>query len=511
MFDKVLIANRGEIAVPHHPHAAPARASRSVAVYSEADAHAPHVRDADEAVRIGPPPAAESYLTRTASLEAAREDRRARRSIRATASCRENAEFAAACEAAGHRLHRADAGADARLRPASTQRARLAARSGVPLLARHGPARDVDEALAAAERDRLSRDAQEHGRRRRHRHARLRRRGELCAKASSGAAPGVGATSATRGVFLESSSRARATSRCRSSATARARCVALGERDCSVQRRNQKVIEETPAPGCRRRRAALLRRGACASAARSATVGRDGRVRLRRRTRGEFYFLEVNTRLQVEHRVTEDVTGVDLVEWMMRAGRGRARPAARSAPRPAGTRSRCASTRRTRRRTSSPSAGMLTAVALPADARVRQLDRDRQRGHAATTIRAREDHRARRRPRRRASRDCATRSTPRASTASRRTSTSCARSSRDAVFARGARHDAYARDAFALRAADDRGARAPARRRRCRTGRAGSAMGGRRAAVGSDGRPRVSAREPPRRQRRRRGRRSRSR
>ena len=101
----------------------------------------------------------------------------------------------------------------------------------------------------------------------------------------------------------------------------RGNVIALGERDCSVQRRNQKVIEETPAPGLPTEvRSAVARMRGAAGRSGELPVGRHGRVRLRRR-RGEFYFLEVNTRLQVEHGVTEEVTGVDLVEWMVRRRR----------------------------------------------------------------------------------------------------------------------------------------------------------------------------------------------
>ena len=99
--------------------------------------------------------------------------------------------------------------------------------------------------------------------------------------------------------------------------------VALGERDCSLQRRNQKVIEETPAPGLTDETAPALREAAIALGRTRSTTNRPARSNSSTTpTATKFYFLEVNTRLQVEHRVTEEVFGVDLVEWMVRQAAG---------------------------------------------------------------------------------------------------------------------------------------------------------------------------------------------
>ena len=118
--------------------------------------------------------------------------------------------------------------------------------------------------------------------------------------------------------------------------------VALGERDCSAQRRNQKVIEETPAPGSPTpSRAALL--DAAVRLGRAVHYRSAGTVEfIYDNDTGEFYFLEVNTRLQVEHGVTEEVTGVDLVEWMVRLAAGEMPPLDASRFDPRGARSRCA-------------------------------------------------------------------------------------------------------------------------------------------------------------------------
>ena len=298
-----------------------------VAVYSEADRHAPHVAQADEAVRIGPAPAAESYLN------AGRDPRRRRAQPGAEAIhpgygfLSENADFAEACERAGIVFigptpeqmrafglkHTAREIADARAAcrccpaPACSRRRRTRSRE--------------------AERIGYPGDAEEHGRRRRHRHARLpRRRDELDEHFDAVRAPRRGKLRPGRRLsraFVEHARHIEV----QIFGDGRGNVVALGERDCSAQRRNQKVIEETPAPGLdAQMRATPVDTRRCGSDAR-VNYRSAGTVEfLYDADREEFYFLEVNTRLQVEHGVTEEVTGIDLVEWMVRLAAGELPP-----------------------------------------------------------------------------------------------------------------------------------------------------------------------------------------
>ena len=206
---------------------------------------------------------------------------------------------------------------------------RMAEANGVPLLPGTRPAAGMlTPAAAGAQAHRLPRDAEEHRGRRRHRHARVRiaeRTAPTHTRPCERSQPA--AASATAASTSKNLSRARATSRSQIFGDGHGNVIALGERDCSAQRRNQKVIEETPAPGLDRRRARAPARAAVRlGKAVQYRVRRHGGVHLRRRPcAAAFYFLEVNTRLQVEHGVTEEVTGVDLVEWMVRQAAGEPR------------------------------------------------------------------------------------------------------------------------------------------------------------------------------------------
>ena len=321
MLPSVLIANRGEIAL-RVIRTARALGVRSVAVYSEADADLPFVRAADEAVLIGPPPPARSYLDAAAVLDAAR----------ATGAAAvhpgygflaENAAFAAAVIQAGLTWVGPPPAAIEQMGDKINAR-NLMADAGVPVSeGSREPVADATAALAEAERIGYP----------------------VMIKAAAGGG-GIGMSAAAdpdqlRAGFETARSRAERffgspailLERFLTSARhvevqilglADGRVLALGERDCSVQRRHQKVAEETPSPGVRpelraRMLAAAVRAGEAVGYRGAGTV-----EFLVDEPAQEFVFLEMNTRLQVEHPITELVTGIDLVEQQFLIAEGSA-------------------------------------------------------------------------------------------------------------------------------------------------------------------------------------------
>jgi 3-methylcrotonyl-CoA carboxylase alpha subunit len=322
MFTKILIANRGEIACRVIRTARRLNIA-TVAVFSEADAHALHVREADEAHPIGPAPAAQSYLRGDAILEVAQ--RSGAQAIHpGYGFLSENADFAEACAAAGITFI-GPTPAAIRAMGSKAESKRLMVAAGVPTVpGYHGEAQD--DTLLAAEATRIG--------------------FPVLIKASAG-----GGGKGMRPVFAPDSFAEELEGARREARSAfgddrmllekylqrprhvevqvfgdsHGHVVHLHTRDCSIQRRHQKVLEEAPAPDLPDTLRAHLHEAAIA-AARAVGYVNAGTVEFIVEN-GEAWFLEMNTRLQVEHPVTEAITGLDLVEWQLRIAAGEAIPA----------------------------------------------------------------------------------------------------------------------------------------------------------------------------------------
>ncbi len=323
MLRKLLIANRAEIAC-RIARTAKRLGVRVVAVYSEADANAAHVRAADEAYPLGPPPPAQSYLD-VAKIVAVAQRAGCDAVHPGYGFLSENAEFAAAVERAGLAFVGPSADAIAAMGSKAAAKARMA-RAGVPVLPGY---QGDDQSL-----ERLASEAEKLG-------------FPLIVKPSGGGGgKGMQIVRAARelNAALEGAQRMAARSFGDASlllerylpaprhvevqvfADAHGQVVHLFDRDCSVQRRHQKLLEEAPAPGIPEPVRARLHAAACTVAREIAYRG-AGTVEFLYAD-GEFFFMEMNTRLQVEHPVTELVTGLDLVEWQLRVAAGERLPLA---------------------------------------------------------------------------------------------------------------------------------------------------------------------------------------
>ena len=366
MFRKVLIANRGAIAC-RIIRTLDRMGIASVAVYSDADRHAMHVMRAGEAVAIGPSPAAESYLKADAILDAARQTG-AEAIHPGYGFLSENPGFAEACEEAGivfigpRPLHMRAFGLKHRARE-------LALQSEVPVAPGSLLLRDIRHAMSEASRIGYP----------------------LMIKSTAGGG-GIGLQLVTdardlapmyerverlarnnfknAGIFIEKYVARGRHIEVQIFGDGKGNVVSLGERDCSAQRRNQKVVEETPAPNLpEATRAALWetarRLGETVNYESAGTV-----EYLYDATTNEFYFLEVNTRLQVEHGVTEEVNGVDLVEWMVRQAAGEMPPLDQASIKPSGASIQVRLYAEDPGRDFRPSSGLLTHVAWPKDTRI---------------------------------------------------------------------------------------------------------------------------------------------
>ena len=318
MFDKVLVANRGEIACRILRTLRKLRV-RSVAVYSEVDAPSSHVSLADEAVCLGPPPASRSYLDAQKILDAAR--RTGAEAIHpGYGFLSENADFVEACGAAGVRFigprpeHIRAFGLKHRARE-------LAEQNGVPLLRGTHLLESSDEARRAARAVgypvmlKSTAGGGGIGLQLCHDEGRLEELFESVVRLSRN-------NFGNAGVYLEKFVPRARHIEVQIFGDGRGGVIALGARDCSLQRRNQKVVEETPPPGVDS--ALLSELSDCAiRLGRAVSYESAGTVEfLYDADAQRFYFLEVNTRLQVEHGVTEEVFGVDLVDWMVRQAAG---------------------------------------------------------------------------------------------------------------------------------------------------------------------------------------------
>ena len=317
-FTKVLIANRGEIAV-RVIRACREMGIATVAVFSEADREALHVLQADEAVAIGPAPAAESYLSRDKIISAALTTG-AQAIHPGYGFLAENADFAEACAAAGL-VFIGPPPAAVRATGDKLAARRVAAQLGVPLVpGTTQPLADGAEAARAVAEIgypvmiKAALGGGGKGMRLVHAYAELE--GALrAARSEAGSAFG----DAT--VYIEKYIAAPRHIEIQILADAHGTVVHLGERECSIQRRNQKLVEESPSPCVTPEMRRRMGEAACRIAAAAGYVN-AGTVEFLVDRDGKFYFLEVNARLQVEHPVTEFVTGRDLVREQIRIAAG---------------------------------------------------------------------------------------------------------------------------------------------------------------------------------------------
>ena len=362
---KLLIANRGVIAC-RIIRTAKKMGVKTVAVYSEADAGAPHVLQADESVCLGPAPARESYLA-VDKIMAAIRDTGATAVHPGYGFLSENADFARACEDSGVAF--VGPSADQIVGFGLKHRARqIAEDCGVPLLPGTKLLADVDEAVAAAQGIgypvmlKSTAGGGGIGMRVCEDDAGLRDSYEVVARLGKN-------NFNDGGVFLEKFVRRARHIEVQLFGDGDGRVAALMERDCSAQRRNQKVVEETPAPGLTDEIRTALR-DAARKLGEAVKYRSAGTVEfVYDADTGAFYFLEVNTRLQVEHGVTEEIYGIDLVEWMLRLPMGDT-SFLDQVPEPKGHAVQVRVYAEDPNKNFQPSSGLLTQASFPADIRV---------------------------------------------------------------------------------------------------------------------------------------------
>jgi len=365
-FSTLLVANRGEIAC-RIIRAARALSIRSVALYSEADVQSLHVLSADEAVAIGPAPASLSYLDVERVLAAAR-------------ACgagavhpgygflSENPDFAERCEAQGL-IFVGPRPEHIRAFGLKHEARRIAQENAVPLLPGTGLLSDLASALGEARQIgypvmlKSTAGGGGIGMAVCHDAAELESRFSSVQRLAKG-------NFSHAGVFLEKFVARARHIEVQIFGDGAGQILCLGERDCSSQRRNQKVIEETPAPHLTDRQRAQLR-DAATRLGQAVNYRSAGTVEyVFDADSGEFYFLEVNTRLQVEHCVTEQVFGVDLLGYMLRLAQGERTMFEGLPPTPRGHSIQARIYAEDPARNYQPSSGLLTEVSFPDDARI---------------------------------------------------------------------------------------------------------------------------------------------
>ncbi len=367
MFSKVLIANRGEIAL-RVVRACQELGVRSVAVYSEADARAPHVREADEAVCIGPPPSSQSYLLGDRLIEVAQ--RTGAEAIHpGYGFLSERAWFARAVRDAGLVFVGPPAEAIEAVGSKTAARQLMTAAS-VPVVPGTTEAlRDAKEAEAIAESFGypvlLKAAAGGGGKGMRV----VRSASELKAALASAQREAQNAFS-DDAVYVEKYIEGPRLVEIQVLADMHGHVLHLGERECSLQRRHQKMLEEAPSPAVSPELRARMGETAVA-AARAAGYVNAGTCEFLLDKDGQFYFLEMNTRIQVEHPVTELVMGIDLVQWQLRIAAGEPLPFEQKSFTPRGWAIECRITSEDPANGFLPSTGRITHLHLPSGPGVR--------------------------------------------------------------------------------------------------------------------------------------------
>ncbi|MCU0626287.1 MAG: acetyl-CoA carboxylase biotin carboxylase subunit [Gemmatimonadaceae bacterium] len=367
MFDKILIANRGEIAL-RVIRACHELGVEAVAVHSEADAQAPHVREADEAIAIGPAPSAESYLVGERIIEAALVTG-AQAIHPGYGFLSERAWFARAVREAGLVFIGPPAEAIEAMGSKTAAR-QLMVDAGVPVVPGTAqPLRDADEARALAARYGypvlLKASAGGGGK-----GMRVVRSDAEMASALESAQGESRKAFGDDSVYVEKYIEGPRHVEIQVLGDRHGTMLHLGERECSVQRRHQKMIEEAPSVAVD---AALrARMGATAvDAARAAGYENAGTCEFLLDRDGAYYFLEMNTRIQVEHPVTELVTGIDLVQWQLRIAAGEPLPFAQGDIAPRGWAMECRITSEDFAQGFLPSTGTIGWLRLPSGPGVR--------------------------------------------------------------------------------------------------------------------------------------------